>query len=774
MLRGKKKKEKVSIYSAARKGDIQSLTALSTKKDWKQQVNSQDKLGRYPLHLAAGKGHTEAVKFLLDHGADIEVEDPEAKWNVLHFAAESTNPVLFSMLVNRKGIEPVVRLSNKDRNSPVHYFCRKFAKDTEGSLDVMFGKGASVNSVNYNGETALHQAAWKGRLALCTILTKHGADVDAQNDRGESPLHWAARAGFVTVSRMLIKAGANYSLQGENGTPLDVAKADVSEMIEAYLSENKNHPQAGQLSRTDKSSAISLTDLRQQNGPLKWEIPLQDIQMGEVIGKGGMGIVSKGVWKGLEVAIKKVLDAKILTEPKMFEDFLKEINLMSKLKHPNVLLLLGASLDNGVMYVTEYMSKGDLLSVLKSEPKLPWDTKLNIALESSKGLAYLHNLNPVILHHDLKSLNLLLDSNYHVKIADFGMSMMKSDKSATMIGSLAWASPEVVSGEQYTEKSDVFSFGRVLWELVSHTPPFAGKNELFIISSIVENRHPPWSDSTPSAYVDLVQSMWAELPADRPEIFEIVDSLRDLKSNHLEQLTQNEGPKTIRRSIKRSTSDDLARSTGSRNASRNSDEEKKPVLRRNRSDGELNTSSSTSNQEPGKRRHPETEVRGEILVLPLTRKASSTSAPRKHKRKPPNTSPTLSTTSSSADVVPPSHNSEGVNGDEEETQHSTSVVHSDSYPRRKLRKNHRSAKSSMLGESAPAFPISSSLIESSPSHSSNTSSQHSAHSAPSSRSSALASSSTTNKTKANRRKSRGHRKKHRKSTDPTPSSKDAS
>lgn len=76
-----------------------------------------------------------------------------------------------------------------------------------------------------------------------------------------------------------------------------------------------------------------------------------------------MGVVTEGRWKGIHVAVKKVLDAKVLKEPTLFENFLKEINLMSKLKHPNVLLLLGASLDDGIMYVTEYMSKGNLMYV---------------------------------------------------------------------------------------------------------------------------------------------------------------------------------------------------------------------------------------------------------------------------------------------------------------------------------------------------------------------------------------------------------------------------
>lgn len=243
--------------------------------------------------------------------------------------------------------------------------------------------------------------------------------------------------------------------------------------------------------------------------------------MGKEIGKGGMGVVLEGQWRGIHVAVKKVLDAKVLKEATMFENFLKEINLMSKLKHPNVLLLLGASLDDGIMYVTEYMTKGNLMDVLTKEPTISWSVKLNIAIEGAKGIAYLHNLNPPILHHDVKSLNLLLDQHYHVKIADFGMSTIKSEDSGQMIGSLAWASPEVVSGEPYTEKSDVFSYGRVLWELVSHKVPFAGKNELFIINAIVEDVHPDWPVDvkiSPS-YISLTQAMWVEDPTERPDIF---------------------------------------------------------------------------------------------------------------------------------------------------------------------------------------------------------------------------------------------------------------
>lgn len=88
-----------------------------------------------------------------------------------------------------------------------------------------------------------------------------------------------------------------------------------------------------------------------------------------------------------------------------------------------------------------------------------------------------------------------------------------------MIGSLPWAAPEVVGGEPYTEMSDVFSLGRVFWELVSHQIPFAGKNELFIISSIVENNHPPFPAGTSPAFVSLAESMLVEEPSARPDIY---------------------------------------------------------------------------------------------------------------------------------------------------------------------------------------------------------------------------------------------------------------
>lgn len=160
------------------------------------------------------------------------------------------------------------------------------------------------------------------------------------------------------------------------------------------------------------------------------------------------------------------------------------------------MLFLGACLDGpAVCYVTEYIPGGNLFELLKKESVLGWPKKTGMAIEIARGMQYLHAHK--ILHGDLKSLNLLVDENYHIKVADFGLSKIIEDTPAEDAepnsggsrrkykGTLTWQGPEVVNeSSEYTEKSDVYSFGIVLWELISHRAPYEGLDAITVLRYI--------------------------------------------------------------------------------------------------------------------------------------------------------------------------------------------------------------------------------------------------------------------------------------------------
>lgn len=147
---------------------------------------------------------------------------------------------------------------------------------------------------------------------------------------------------------------------------------------------------------------------------------------------------------------------------------------MEVLRHPNIVLFLGACIKPpNLGLVLEFCNKGSLWSVLQNhEISLTWEDRKKIALDTAKGVYYLHSFNPPILHRDLKSLNLLLDDSFRTKLIDFGWTRKLDIIMTGKIGTYQWMAPEVISGLNYTEKADVFSFGIILWEIASREPPY--------------------------------------------------------------------------------------------------------------------------------------------------------------------------------------------------------------------------------------------------------------------------------------------------------------
>eukprot|EP00300_Choanocystis_sp_HF-7_P013506 c18324_g1_i1.p1 GENE.c18324_g1_i1~~c18324_g1_i1.p1 ORF type:complete len:149 (+),score=27.44 c18324_g1_i1:731-1177(+) len=140
---------------------------------------------------------------------------------------------------------------------------------------------------------------------------------------------------------------------------------------------------------------------------------------------------------------------------------------MQRLRHPNIVLFMGGlSQPDSLGIIMEHMPCGNLFEVLhETKIELDMKQKLKFACDAARGMTYLHMSNPPIIHRDLKSLNLMLDANFNVKITDFGLSKTKSTHNRPMTaqcGTYQWMAPELIQGHYYDEKVDVFSFGIVV------------------------------------------------------------------------------------------------------------------------------------------------------------------------------------------------------------------------------------------------------------------------------------------------------------------------
>jgi serine/threonine protein kinase len=259
-------------------------------------------------------------------------------------------------------------------------------------------------------------------------------------------------------------------------------------------------------------------------------IPYSRLTFGRKLGNGGFGEVFLGEWRHTEVAIKK-LRMKDMS-PEILAAFKNEAGIMARLNSPYTVRLYGITLSPEYTLVMEYLPKGSLYDVLRTEKALPWSTRSQIALDMSIGLAFLHTEN--ILHQDLKSLNVLLDNQYRAKLADFGLSKIKLESSRTTlvpvqsVGTLPWKAPELLKrGPKYNAACDMYSLGMTLWELSSGKLPFVdAQDNDQIVAWVLQGEQETIPAETPEYLKATIQACWSLVPTRRPTATQVVSALK--------------------------------------------------------------------------------------------------------------------------------------------------------------------------------------------------------------------------------------------------------
>ncbi|KAK9832796.1 hypothetical protein WJX81_001956 [Elliptochloris bilobata] len=266
----------------------------------------------------------------------------------------------------------------------------------------------------------------------------------------------------------------------------------------------------------------------------EWEIDATEIELGPRIGIGSFGEVYRGAWRHTDVAVKRFLEQDIC--PQLMEDFRAEVAIMKRLKHPNVVMFMGACAHPpNLSIITQFVPRGSLFRLLHRTPHATLDDKrrLKMATDTARGMNYLHSCRPPIIHRDLKSPNLLVDKDFTIKVCDFGLSKQRLStwlSTKSQAGTPEWTAPEVLRSQSFNEKSDVYSYGVILWELFTGREPWQDKTPMQVVGAVGwGHARLPLPDGVHPVLRSLIARCFAE-PAERPSFSEVLDILKPLQA----------------------------------------------------------------------------------------------------------------------------------------------------------------------------------------------------------------------------------------------------
>ncbi|OAY78688.1 Serine/threonine-protein kinase STY8 [Ananas comosus] len=403
-----------------------------------------------------------------------------------------------------------------------------------GAAAAAQSRGALTTTIpEIDGDVRLMYLVHEGDIAGIRELVDAGTDVNYRDIDGRTPLHVAACEGFDDVVRLLLEKGARVDPEDQWGsTPLADALHYKNNEVIKLLEEH--------------GAKLKITPMHVNNARLLLEYEIDpselDFTNSKNITKGTFRVAT---WRGIQVAVKKLDDALITDEDKV-RAFRDELALLLLIRHPNVVQFLGAVTQSSpMMIVTEFLPKGDLRAYLRRKGALKPTVAVALALDIARGMNYLHEHKPAIIHRDLEPSNILRDDSGHLKVADFDVSKslkktkkVREDRPLVCQGTACrYMAPELFRNEEYDTKVDVFSFALILQELIEGCPPFYHKQDSEVLEAYASKERPPFRAPLRKyshGLKELIQQCWSQNPAERPSFREIIYRLT---------LIQNQTPK---------------------------------------------------------------------------------------------------------------------------------------------------------------------------------------------------------------------------------------
>lgn len=259
-----------------------------------------------------------------------------------------------------------------------------------------------------------------------------------------------------------------------------------------------------------------------------WVIRMSDLKLGEVLGKGEFGKVLLGTFHGKKVAVKKLKDS----NSKAAQDFLNEASLMTSLRHKNLVQLLGVVFDEpSVCFVTEYMAKGSLVDYLRSRGRLhvTRNDQIAFAADTCAGMAYLESKH--VIHRDLAARNVLISEEGVAKVCDFGLAGDQNLSLDCGKFPIKWTAPEALRHNKFSNKSDMWSFGILLWEIYSFgRVPYPRITLADVVKHVENGYRMEAPEGCPSEIYEIMRQAWHLEPELRPTFAIISVKLDQLRA----------------------------------------------------------------------------------------------------------------------------------------------------------------------------------------------------------------------------------------------------
>lgn len=261
-----------------------------------------------------------------------------------------------------------------------------------------------------------------------------------------------------------------------------------------------------------------------------WALNRRDLKLLQPIGKGEFGDVIKGDYRGTRVAVKCILhDATA-------QAFLAEASVMTQLRHTNLVQLLGVIVEErgSLFIVTEFMAKGSLVDYLRSRGRTVLDGEclLKFSLDVCEAMEYLEVNN--FVHRDLAARNVLVSEENIAKVSDFGLTKEASSSQDTAKLPIKWTAPEALREKRFSTKSDVWSFGVLLWEIYSFgRVPYPRIPLKEVVPRVEKGYKMDAPDGCPPAVYELMKQCWTLDPAGRPSFLLLREKLQNIRLKEL-------------------------------------------------------------------------------------------------------------------------------------------------------------------------------------------------------------------------------------------------